>query len=156
VETVVNGCGRHEDCPIENSTSEDAPTEVYRPSEVDVPWEHGDKIIVVPAEEYDSHAITDSMAQEVQTNGSLVNWTEEVNESYQDDCEAPFHDSTTSDSPIPETLTDISLPSPIEAPSPTWAEVAASPIKNQSYDSKLVEDWGDVSGKSWDWERNWR
>ena len=96
------------------------------------------------------------MAQEAQTDASILDWAEKVSESCQDYYKAPVHDSTTSDSPIPETLTDISLPSPIEASSPTWAEVVASPVKNQTYDSKFVENWCDVSGKSWEWKRNWR
>lgn len=155
--TVVDGSGRHNDCDIE-----DSPTEPSPPDETDVFWEDGDKTIVVTAEEHESHAIMDPPVEESPTNPSILNWADEVNESCQDDCKTPVanrkgHEaSTASSSPVPKTLINASLPSPISASSPTWAEVAASPVKNQTHDSKHLENWGDVSGKSWEWERNWR
>jgi hypothetical protein len=157
VDTVVDGRGRHDDSAVV-----DSPTEKFPPAEAIPPSDEGDKTIVVAAEEHGSHLSTDSTAEEAQTDDTMLNWANEGHDSCQYDCTTPVKshnrekDSAIANPPLSETWINASLPSPISASSPTWAEVAASPVKNQSHDDKLVEIWGDVSGKSWEWERNWR
>lgn len=159
--TIVNDYARRDDSPIEDSTGEDSPTETSPPSKIDTLWEDDNKTTVVAAEQHDSRTIADSPVKKSPTNTPLLNWADEVNDSCQDNRKTPVkeikaHEDPVSDSPAPETVTDVSVPSPIEASSPTWAEVAASPVKSQSNGPNCERNWGDVSGKSWEWDRNWR
>lgn len=149
--TVVNGHAQHDDCSVEDSTSEDSPTETSRPGETGVPWDDDDKTIIVTAKEDDSHPIANSRVKE-----SPV-----VNESCQDECNTPVdetkaREAPVTDSPLPETHIEISISSPMEASSTTWAEVVASPTKTPSCGAKALGIWGAVSGKDWERERKWR
>jgi hypothetical protein len=159
--TVVNGHAQHDDCSVEDSTSEDSPTETSRPGETGVPWDDDDKTIIVTAKEHDSHTIANSRVEESPTNTPLLNGADEIDESCQDECNTPVdeskvHEAPVTDSPLPETHIGISISSPMEASSPTWAEVVASPTKTPSCGAKALEIWGAVSGKDWERERKWR
>lgn len=123
--TVVDGHTRHAlhgDCAIEDSTSEDSPTDYSGPvgkCEINAPSEKGELDAVIRATVGDGCAVENSPSDEAPSNASVLNWADEINDSCQDDCKIPVdsrkgqEDSAISDSSVEETLTDVSVSTPV-------------------------------------------
>jgi hypothetical protein len=156
VETVVNGFAGQDESAVEDSTSTNSPTEPPKPDEPSALWKDKENTVVVAVENHHSHAIMDSPLEPSSTDTPVLNWADEINELRHPIDEKKAHkDCVISNSSVAEVVIHTTIPSPSEVLLPTWAEVAASPMKDRSHSTEDMENWGEVSGGNWEWERNW-
>ncbi len=169
-EAAVDGRAWQEECATEDSGPENSPTETSPRSETDVSWEDSEKTVDVESGQRKDCVLPAYTADHSLTEGSPFDWADDANEACQKDCQASVdtpkreEESAILKSAVTEPLVNAAAPSPSSNSASTWAKVLASPVKIQTSgsrpgkhgDAPSSKEWGDLSGESWAWERNWR